>query len=73
MIFILSCKFLKLILGEGWGEGGYILIERGRNTCGIATSVVQIENNTPRSHAIRLLIFDGIYLIFFCLFVHIFQ
>ncbi len=71
MIFI-RFKLLKLILGEGWGEQGYILIERGRNTCGIATYVIQIENKSPVNSAVRLLTFHGIFLVLFCLFVNIF-
>jgi len=63
-------KLLKLTLGEEWGDEGYIRIERGRNMCGIATNVVQIENKV--NNAVRLLTFDIIYLAFFCLFVHIF-
>jgi len=62
---------LKLTLGEQWGERGYIRIERGRNMCGIASAVVQIENKVI-NNAVRLLTFDIIYLAFFCLFVHIF-
>jgi hypothetical protein len=71
LIFI-EFKLLKLIVGEGWGEQGYIRIERGRNVCGIATYVVQIENKNIINNAVRLLTFNGIYLALFCLFVYIF-
>ena len=31
-----------LILGQQWGEKGYIRMKRGENMCGIANAVVQV-------------------------------
>jgi hypothetical protein len=69
--FFMWFKLLKLYLGSHWGDNGFIRIERGTNTCGIAQMVVQIEykpNNAVRSSTVNLL-----YLVLFCFIVHLFS
>ncbi len=61
----------NLILGEGWGERGYILIERGRNICGITSYVAQIGTKPNVNNAVRLMNFHIVYFAIFCLFVNL--
>ncbi|CAF1353766.1 unnamed protein product [Rotaria magnacalcarata] len=57
--------------GPTWGDQGYIRIERGTNTCGIAEYVAQVEFKT--NDGTRLFLVNHICLIVFCFILHLFS
>ena len=64
-------KFAELFSGERWGDKGYVRIERGKNTCGIATYVAQVEYKTTNTGAFTT--FNPVYFLFCYLFLHFFS